>query len=76
MSRPNLIAITRDLAASAGLPVELVPAVVHRAEAARRAVIQWTGHDVLGSAVHVLAQRVVARSVRDHAAGVLERRCP
>lgn len=70
----NLDAIVRDLAAAEGIPPALIPSVVHRANMARRAVVQWTRYDVLGEGVRTLARRVVARSVKDHAAGVLERR--
>ena len=70
----NLPAIVRDLAAAVGIPDILIPAVVHRAEMARLAVMQATGYAVLGSGVDRLARNVVANAARDHARGFLERR--
>lgn len=70
----NIAAFARDLAASEGIPDVLVPAVVHRVQMARRAVIWATGYEPLGDGARRLVRRVVRGAVLDHEAGVLERR--
>lgn len=64
-----------DLARIHGIPPHLVPAVVHRAEMARTAVIRRTGYGIYGPAVFDLALRIVGRAEVDLAKGVLEYRC-
>lgn len=68
----NLDALVRDLAAAEGIPARHVPAVLHRAKMAQRAVAHVDGHDVLGAGLRVLARRVVRGAVLDHEAGRLE----
>jgi hypothetical protein len=70
----NLAAMARDLAAAEGIPEPLVPAVVHRVQMARRAVIQLDGYEPLGDGARRLVRRVVRGAALDHEAGVLERR--
>lgn len=75
----NLPRLIRDLSEAAGIPQELVPSVVHRAQMAVRAIEimkEWkSGRYRPGPGARVLARRVVEDAVRDLAAGVLERIC-
>lgn len=67
----NLPALVRSMARAEGIPEALLPAVVHRAEMARRAVRNFGGRRLPTDSD--IALRVVARSVLDHQLGVLER---
>lgn len=71
----SLDAEVRCLARIHEIPPRLVPAVAHRAEVARTAVIRQTGYGIYGAAVAGLALRIVERAEADLAKGVLEYRC-